>query len=122
MEILCRCKNDGIFVLKGSYLKTLLLYFFLAVIAVFVLGKPILTFVSKSRSGSIVYLLESEKEDESQKEFSSEETDLYLASSYESTHMQCYSCCSFERTFIGKYAYHHLNSPFIKGFHIPPEV
>jgi hypothetical protein len=103
-------------------LKTFITYFLVAVIAVFVLGKPMMTYAAKCKVGAMAYVLDSEKEDETKKESSEEEGDVFIAHQFESGITVQHFHSSEVKAYIDKYIYRNIITPFVKGFHIPPEA
>lgn len=103
-------------------LKTFITYLLVAVLAVFVLGKPMMTCFAKCKAGSIAYVLDSEKEDETKKESSEEEGDVFLVHHFVSAIATLYFHSSEETAYNDTYLHSNITSPYIKGFHIPPEA
>ena len=103
-------------------LKTVITYFLVTFIAVFVLGKPIMTYAVKCKVGSMAYVLDSEKEDETKKESSEEEGDVFLVHHFDSGIAIQYFHSSEAKAYNDTYLYRNIITPFVKGFHIPPEA
>lgn len=103
-------------------LKTLITYLFVTVITVFVLGKPMMTYVAKCKVGSIAYVFDSEKEDETKKESSEEEGDVFIALHFDSGIAVQHFHSSEAKAYNDTYLHRNIIIPFVKGFHIPPEA
>jgi hypothetical protein len=81
-----------------------------------------MTYASKYKVGAMTYVLDSEKEDETKKESSEEEADMFLAHHFESGIAAPYFHSSEEKAYNDTCVYRNITSPYIKGFHIPPEA
>lgn len=81
-----------------------------------------ITYVSKYKAGTIVYVLDSEKEDETKKESSEDEADVFLEHHFESGIAAQYFHLFEEKAYNDKCVCRNITSPYIKGFHIPPEA
>lgn len=81
-----------------------------------------MTYVAKCKLGAIVYVWDSEKEDDTKKESSEEDTDMFITQTQNNPASMYQFHCTEVRAFMDNYINKSPTSPYIKGFHIPPEA
>lgn len=81
-----------------------------------------MTYAAKYKAGSIAYVLDSEKDDETKKESSEEDVDIFIAHPLNNTASNFQFHSAEAKAFSDTYMSKLLTFPYIKGFHIPPEA